>query len=662
MAKNDIILLDAIIKEQKDFLSPNEEIGKFFERFCCSELLKNFDLELKEIQDGITDGKDDGGIDAFYVFVNGHLLNDAKTFLFPNSNTVLDVYIITSKYHDTFKQEVLNNEISTIAELFDLSLSDDELKGDYNELLKKKRNEFVFAYKKTASKLSHINFYYYYVSRGDSTKVGENIQARANQLKQITKDFFGKSSVSYSFYGATELVECFRRKKQFDLDLPFTQSISTSDQTFIVLTKIKDYYKFLSDDNNSLRRYLFDSNVRSYMGYNKVNVDILNTLENRDDLDFWWLNNGITILSSSAINMGKYIQISDVQIVNGLQTSETIYNYFSKQSLDKHDDRLVMIKIITASSPQTRDFIIQSTNNQTTVMEYSLHAMDKKQKDIEDIMLRNGLYYERRANAYFNQGIDPELIFAPLYLASGYKTLIEKQIIRGITLKQKFMRNQEEYNKVFSNDNLELWVNIAKIQRNIDCKLMEMWRKNQMKLSDGLLKSLRHVVSFFSVSIYFKNYFYTSTQFKKLKMDEIDSFNYEEVINFIVSKQIANPANKDWKSKEFIIKLLKACSDEYSVANCEAFVKIFNPQKKSKPFVMSISKSPIIVTREVLMEVEKHAPKQPWDKGMSYELAQQLNIDYPIVKKAISILINKGVFKQQINGVLYNKDGSLYSP
>lgn len=433
MAKNDIILLDAIIEEQKNILSPNEEIGKFFELFCSSELLKNFDLELKEIQDGITDGKDDGGIDSFYVFVNGHLLNDAKTFLFPNSNTVLDVYIITSKYHDTFKQEVLNNEVSTISELFDLSLSNEELKGDYNELLKKKRSEFIFAYKKTALKLSDINFYYYYVSRGDSNNVGENIHARANQLKQITQDFFGKSSVSYSFFGATELLECFRQKKQFDLDLPFMQSISTSDQTFIVLTRIKDYYKFLSDDKQSLRRYLFDSNVRSYMGYNKVNVDILNTLENRDDLDFWWLNNGITILSSSAINMGKYIKISDVQIVNGLQTSETIYNYFSKQPIDKEDNRLVMIKIITASSSQVRDFIIQSTNNQTTVMEYSLHAMDKRQKDIEDILLRNGLYYERRANAYLNQGIDPNLIFAPLYLAAGYKTLIEKQILRGIT-------------------------------------------------------------------------------------------------------------------------------------------------------------------------------------------------------------------------------------
>lgn len=662
MAKNDIILLDAIIEEHKNILCPKEEIGKFFEFFCSSELLKNYDLEQKEIKEGITDGKDDGGIDSFYIFINGHLLSDTSTFTFPNANTVIDVYIITSKYHNTFKQEVLNSEISTISELFDLSLSNDELKGDYNEIIKKKRSDFVFAYRKTAVKLTSMNFHYYYVSRGDSSEVGDNIRSRANQLVNITKEFFGKTNVNYYFFGASELLECTRQKKQFDLDLPFDQCISTSDQTFIVLTRIKDYYKFLIDDKKDLRRYLFDSNVRAYMGFNKVNSDILNTLENKKDLDFWWLNNGITMLSSSAINMGKYIQIYDVQIVNGLQTSETIYNYFSSQGCDIDDERLVMIKIITASSPQTRDYIIQSTNNQTTVMEYSLHAFDKKQKDIEDILLKNGLYYERRSNYYLNQGIDSSLIFLPLYLAAGYKTLIEKQILSGITLKQKFMRNENEYNKIFSGDNLELWVNIAKVQRNIDLILMEMWRKNQMKLSEGLIKSLRHVVSFFCIAIYFKDYYYTTSQFKNLSVSEINKFDYEGIIKFICSKQVKHPQNCDWKSKSFVITLLKECAEKYSIKNYESFMKAYQPQVKKKIVTPTTPKSPIHVSNEILEMIEKNAPNQPWEKGMSFELSKQLNIEYPVVRKGISILISKGVFKQQINGVLYNRDGTIYTP
>ena len=61
------------------------------------------------------------------------------------------------------------------------------------------------------------------------------------------------------------------------------------------------------------------------MGINTVNGDILDTLNNRkENEDFWWLNNGITILCSSAIAIGKSITIENVQIVNGLQTSECI--------------------------------------------------------------------------------------------------------------------------------------------------------------------------------------------------------------------------------------------------------------------------------------------------------------------------------------------------
>jgi hypothetical protein len=55
-----------------------------------------------------------------------------------------------------------------------------------------------------------------------------------------------------------------------------------------------------------------------------VNEDIKVTLLNIDSPDFWWLNNGVTILATGASVVGKSIQIEDIQIVNGLQTSESI--------------------------------------------------------------------------------------------------------------------------------------------------------------------------------------------------------------------------------------------------------------------------------------------------------------------------------------------------
>jgi hypothetical protein len=49
------------------------------------------------------------------------------------------------------------------------------------------------------------------------------------------------------------------------------------------------------------------------------------SLDDPSGPDFWWLNNGITILATSATMVGKTLHLEDIQIVNGLQTTETIF-------------------------------------------------------------------------------------------------------------------------------------------------------------------------------------------------------------------------------------------------------------------------------------------------------------------------------------------------
>ena len=61
----------------------------------------------------------------------------------------------------------------------------------------------------------------------------------------------------------------------------------------------------------------------------RTNTDIMNTLEAQDEIDFWNLNNGITLLTSSATLYDDTIEAENIQIVNGLQTTNTIFNYFS---------------------------------------------------------------------------------------------------------------------------------------------------------------------------------------------------------------------------------------------------------------------------------------------------------------------------------------------
>src|SRR5262245_46081581 len=85
----------------------------------------------------------------------------------------------------------------------------------------------------------------------------------------------------------------------------------------------------------------------------------------------------------AAIAVGKVLQLHDVQIVNGLQTTETIFRHFSSGNIASAG-RGLLVKVVVSYDPAVRDQIIRATNNQSSVEAASLHATDKLQRDIEE--------------------------------------------------------------------------------------------------------------------------------------------------------------------------------------------------------------------------------------------------------------------------------------
>lgn len=340
MAKNDVILLDGIIDDRIEIKLPSDRRDEAFEYLAFEQILKDYDLSSDEILYGSVDGRNDGGIDGFFILVNGHMLIDLESFTWPRSGAQLEIWIITCKHHDTFKQAALDNLAASITELFDFSIDNENLKSDYSEDILRCRENFKFAYRKLSSKMNNFTINFSYASRGDTNNIGESIISRSKQIESISKDSFGNINVSFSFHGCTELVELCRKVPNFSLELPVSE-VLTSGERYILLANLVDYYNFVTDDKK-LRRYLFDSNVRDFMGLNRVNEDIKSTLEDKNSPDFWWLNNGVTILATSASLIGKTIQLNDIQIVNGLQTTESIYRYF-KSGNNISDNRSILI-------------------------------------------------------------------------------------------------------------------------------------------------------------------------------------------------------------------------------------------------------------------------------------------------------------------------------
>ena len=126
-----------------------------------------------------------------------------------------------------------------------------------------------------------------------------------------------------------------------------------------------------------------------FQGTTEVNAEIVNTLKNEKVVDFWWMNNGVTILASRATLNGDTVTVENPQIVNGLQTSTQIARHFLPTADDR---RSVMVKIVSSEDEETRDKIIKSTNSQNPIQPATLRATDKVQRDIEDALKSAGLF------------------------------------------------------------------------------------------------------------------------------------------------------------------------------------------------------------------------------------------------------------------------------
>lgn len=639
MAKNDLILIDSIVEERILNKLPSEKKDEVFEFLVYEQVLKEYDLSVDDIKAGSVDGRNDGGIDAIYILVNGHLISDAKCTLLPKTNANLEVYFFTCKHRDVFKQDPVNSICTSLQELLDFSKDNKDLDGEYNEDVIEKRNIFISTFKKVATILERFSIRVIFASRGDvKNELGENVEARGKQIETICRDYFSECNAKFEFWGAGEILSAYRRKADYSLSLNVKECLSHGKQ-MVVLARLKEYFDFITYEDRKMRKYLFDSNVRDFMGINSVNGDILDTLNSRkNNEDFWWLNNGITILCSSAIAIGKSITIENVQIVNGLQTSECIYRYF----LDKEhieENRVVLIKILPCESTEIADDITRSTNNQTAVMSGSLRATDKIQEDIEYILRKEEMYYERRVNYYTNLGVPASQIYNPLYLAKGYMALVLKRPYNAVALKQRFMRKQSSYEQVFSEkDDLRIWPVIAKIMRRTDDYMSSLRGEN---CGDRFLQSVRYQVSFLTISRLMGSFTYSldsllSFEMEKFTFDEVRKTweDIQKVSNFIDNF-------KTWRGKRVSLEISKSIADIENINDFAAIDTI-------KPINSSNSR----FSDEFLEEVMKCLPEQPWPKGIHNIVSRKMGISPKAVAMAIGELMKRGLVKKQKDGII----------
>jgi AIPR protein len=157
-----------------------------------------------------------------------------------------------------------------------------------------------------------------------------------------------------------------------------------------------------------MRDELFADNVRDYAGASiGVNNAIAETLAQDTPTEFWWLNNGITLIADGATDPVELEWVvTNPLIVNGLQTSNVIHAQSLGNSItNSRLGQTVLVRLITESEPDVREAIIAGTNNQTAIASIQLHANEEKQLRIEEYLRSHKWYYERRRYQYRGKAI-----------------------------------------------------------------------------------------------------------------------------------------------------------------------------------------------------------------------------------------------------------------
>lgn len=554
LTNSQILIKECVAQSFKESDEYDDE-ASFFEYFSSSQILKDYDLSDDEIENGIVGSSGDGGCDSIYIFLNKNLvLPDQIDSITPLKESKVEMVIIQSKRETSFKESTIQKWKDVSNNLLSLSNSLNDFATRYNDDVIESFGFFRDLYTKLLTSRVKLEFKYIYVSFAED--IHPNVMQQAEELKELVYKLFPNANVNIEFIGATKLYDKYNTPAETIVNLPLVEVPIAlgKNKNYVGLVSLKEYYGFIVSEDNTLRKKFFEANVRDYQGKNNVNSSIRETLENGQSEDFWWLNNGITILTSEAMLVNnRELQLTNPEIVNGLQTSNEIYLYFKNNlSLLESETRNVLVRIIVPDSEESRDNIIFATNNQTNIPKASLRVTDPIHLQIELYLKGRGLFYDRRKNYYKNQGKKPSEIVGVSFLGQCLITLFLKKPDYARARPSTILTDDDSYNKLYlENNDLEIFYRCALLGKKVQKNLKKTIQYTSAEKSDILFYLLYGVIA----SSIKKN----NITIEDIKQLDIDSITDEVISN--IKDKIYNIYKENGgngrvaKSSEFVNKV-----------------------------------------------------------------------------------------------------------
>ncbi|MDX1961011.1 MAG: AIPR family protein [Leptospiraceae bacterium] len=417
-------------------------------------------LNQEEIEEAITDGSMDGGIDSIYI---------------KDKN----VYFFSFKYANSFEQtnknfpeNDLNSLLGTVHSIYSKNTEENQV----NEALWEKINEIWEQF----NTLGALTFKFYICSN----KIPPIEHARKKFETALSQYKF----VEFYYLTPEELVNKIIEKKYKSVNGKFNfvdkQYFERSDgnvRGIVGTISGLDLINLIADQENpqKIQEDVFNDNIRLYQPENDINKKIIKTALSDDNYQFWYLNNGITIVCDECIftpnSRSPLVELKNFQIVNGGQTSHALFEAFLQEK-EKIDNILLLVRICESKhGNKISEKISESTNSQTPVKSRDLRSNDDVQRRLEEEFRDLGYFYESKENKYIDEDksrrLNNELLaqlYLSFYLSLPSEAKNNKSVIFGERYREIFNENEITASKMLLP--YLLWLPLQDVKKDIQRK------------------------------------------------------------------------------------------------------------------------------------------------------------------------------------------------
>ncbi|TRU19461.1 MAG: abortive phage resistance protein [Microcystis aeruginosa Ma_MB_S_20031200_S102] len=354
-----------------------------FVYLCVKTIL---DLDGDDVFDCLTEGGGDFGVDAIHIS--------------EEYDGEFTVTLFQAKYknnlegNSNFPEEGIKSLINAINYLFNPAAKLEHI------------NERLLVKVEEARSLIRDG----YIPQVRTIACNNGLKWNSSAQEAIERTEFG-DQVTWEYVNHERLVKILQASKPVKDTLQLSGKAIVEDMEFsrVLLGRIS-----VTEIATLIERHgerLLERNIRRYLGLqgNRVNEGIRHTLTSDEKNNFYFYNNGVTLICDSfsynALQDGDYkVRVENLQIINGGQTCMTIFKTLREPDLI-HQNAQAFVLLRLYQLPRENEGLVQrityATNSQNPVDLKDLRANDERQKILEKDIEQLGFNYRtKRSNTH----------------------------------------------------------------------------------------------------------------------------------------------------------------------------------------------------------------------------------------------------------------------